>query len=126
MDLRPILWFSSVSCGLSIVPSFTFLLNPSDSSSKGFRNSPHIVILSGTHSTTLMDEQSNPWDPFLPQDVMSRHRGVEPFHRSVLLRMTNLLSLESPRYYILCFPIPSSWNSLLCPIGTLDHYFNKK
>ena len=31
--------------------------------------------------TTLIDEQSNPWDLLQPQDVMSRHRGAKPPRR---------------------------------------------
>jgi len=27
--------------------------------------------------TTLIDEQSNPWNPLQLQDVMSRHRGAK-------------------------------------------------
>ena len=44
--------------------------------------------------TTLMDEQSNPWDLLQPQDVMSRHRGRELLCRYGLSRETTLLSLE--------------------------------
>ncbi len=43
--------------------------------------------------TTLMDEQSNPWDLLQPQDVMSRHRGRELLCRYGLSRETTLLSL---------------------------------
>src|SRR5690554_600815 len=42
--------------------------------------------------TTLMDEQSNPWDMLLPQDVMSRHRGAKPPRRCGLLGEISLLS----------------------------------
>lgn len=31
--------------------------------------------------TTLIDEQSNPWNLLLFQDVMSRHRGAKRFRR---------------------------------------------
>ena len=42
--------------------------------------------------TTLMDEQSNPWDMLLPQDAMSRHRGAKPPRRCGLLGEISLLS----------------------------------
>ena len=35
--------------------------------------------------TTLIDEQSNPWDLLQPQDVMSRHRGAKHPRRCELL-----------------------------------------
>src|SRR3990172_5348362 len=31
--------------------------------------------------TTLMGEQTNPWELLHPQDVMSRHRGAKPRRR---------------------------------------------
>ena len=42
--------------------------------------------------TTLIEEQSNPWDLLQPQDVMSRHRGAEHRRRYELLDGTSLLS----------------------------------
>ena len=42
--------------------------------------------------TTLIDEQSNPWDLLQPQDVMSRHRGAKPPRRCELLEEISLLS----------------------------------
>ena len=44
--------------------------------------------------TTLIDEQSNPWDLLQPQDVMSRHRGAKPPRRCELLEEISLLSPE--------------------------------
>ncbi len=44
--------------------------------------------------TTLIDEQSNPWDLLRPQDVMSRHRGAKPPRRCELLEEISLLSPE--------------------------------
>ena len=42
--------------------------------------------------TTLMDEQSNPFNRLQLKDVMSRHRGVKPARRYGLLELINLLS----------------------------------
>ena len=42
----------------------------------------------------LMGEQTNPWEILLPQDTLSRHRGVEPPRRYGLAEATNLLSPE--------------------------------
>ena len=47
--------------------------------------------------TTLMDEQSNPWDLLQPQDVMSRHRGAKHCRRYELL---GSISLLSPAYLL--------------------------
>jgi hypothetical protein len=47
--------------------------------------------------TTLIDEQSNPWDLLQPQDVMSRHRGAKPRRRCELL---DAISLLSPEYLL--------------------------
>ena len=44
--------------------------------------------------TTLIGEQSNPWDLLQPQDVMSRHRGAKPPRRCELLGEISLLSPE--------------------------------
>ena len=44
--------------------------------------------------TTLIGEQSNPWDLLQPQDVMSRHRGAKQFRRYELLETISLLSPE--------------------------------
>ena len=42
--------------------------------------------------TTLMDEQSNPWELLHPQDVMSRHRGAKLRRRCERLGEISLLS----------------------------------
>ena len=44
--------------------------------------------------TTLIDEQSNPWDLLQPQDAMSGHRGAKPPRRCELLEEISLLSPE--------------------------------
>lgn len=43
--------------------------------------------------TTLIDEQSNPFNRLQLKDVISRHRGVKPARRYGLLELINLLSL---------------------------------
>src|SRR3546814_7819935 len=45
--------------------------------------------------TTLIGEQSNPWDLLQPQAVMSRHRGAKPPRRCGLLWEISLLSPAS-------------------------------
>ena len=47
--------------------------------------------------TTLIGEQTNPWDLLQPQDVMSRHRGAKPRRRYELL---GAISLLSPAYLL--------------------------
>src|ERR1700748_3363947 len=47
--------------------------------------------------TTLIGEQTNPWDRLQPQDVMSRHRGAKRFRRWGLL---GTISLLSPAYLL--------------------------
>src|SRR3546814_13509176 len=42
--------------------------------------------------TTLIGEQTNPWDLLQPQDVMSRHRGAKQPRRYELLGVISLLS----------------------------------
>ncbi len=42
--------------------------------------------------STLMGEQTNPWDLLQPQDVLSRHRGSEPRRRCGRSDATTLLS----------------------------------
>src|ERR1035441_9692922 len=42
--------------------------------------------------TTLIGEQTNPWNLLQLQDVMSRHRGAKPLRRYELLAPISLLS----------------------------------
>jgi len=42
--------------------------------------------------TTLTGEQPDPWDLFLPQDVMSQHRGAQQSRRYGLSANSSLLS----------------------------------
>jgi len=51
------------------------------------------AVLNPIHVTLLFDEQSNPWQLLLHQDVLIRHRGANHFHRYELSRNISLLSL---------------------------------
>ena len=62
--------------------------------------------------TTLIGEQSNPWDLLQPQDVMSRHRGAKRCRRYGLL---GIISLLSPEYLLSVERWPSH-------LGPPDHY----
>ena len=64
--------------------------------------------------TALIGEQPNPWDLFLPQDAISRHRGAKHLRRYGLLGDISLLSpaylLSDDRY-----SIPQRNTGSLCP-----------
>ena len=62
--------------------------------------------------TTLIDEQSNPWNPIQLQDVKSRHRGAKQPCRYDLSRVISLLSPE----YLLSV-VRQSFHTVLS-----DHY----
>src|SRR6266481_7140500 len=47
--------------------------------------------------TTLIGEQTNPWDLLQPQDVMGRHRGAKPHRR---YGRSGAISLLSPGYLL--------------------------
>ena len=47
--------------------------------------------------TTLMGEQTNPWDLLQPQDAVSRHRGAKPLRR---YGRSEAISLLSPEYLL--------------------------
>ncbi len=48
-----------------------------------------VVRFEPSSRTTLMDEQSNPWELLHPQDVMSRHRGAEQGRRCGILSIVS-------------------------------------
>ena len=65
--------------------------------------------------TTLIGEQSNPWDLLQPQDVMSRHRGAKQRRRCERLGAISLLSLAyllSFKRYRFHFQVPDHFGLL--------------
>lgn len=57
------------------------------------KNQPALQRFKPNSCTTLIDEQSNPFNQLQLKDVISRHRGVKPVRRYELLELINLLSL---------------------------------